>query len=110
MHELSLAHHLSEIIFERCGESTVRAVEIEVGSLSGVTPGAFEFCADLVLTARFGKQVKVIIDNKPASARCRCGQHYELSDAFDPCPRCGEYEREIVDGSDIILRSVELES
>lgn len=110
MHELSLANSLLNIILDHCGESTVKEVEIEVGSLSGVIPDAFSFCANLVLTAKFGDQVKVIINNKTADALCTCGERYELTDILKPCPLCGEYERDIVGGTDVILRSVELES
>jgi Zn finger protein HypA/HybF involved in hydrogenase expression len=110
MHELSLANTLSEIIAERCSGSLVKEVEIEIGSLSGVAPDAFLFCANLVLTAKFGDQVNVIINNKTAEAVCRCGNHYKLMEIFTPCPVCGECDRDIVGGTDVILRSVELEN
>ena len=110
MHELSLANDLSQIILDHCGESKVKAVEIEIGSLSGVMPEAFSFCAHLVLGEKFGEQVEVIINNKTADALCSCGRRYELTDILDPCPACGEYDREIVAGTDVVLKSVELES
>ena len=110
MHELSLALNLSDIILENCGESTVKEVEIEVGSLSGVMPEAFSFCANLVLAEKFGDRVKVIINHSTAVAECGCGNRYELFDLFSPCPSCGEYERKIVGGTDIILKSLQLES
>ena len=109
MHELSLAKNLSDIILERCGGSRVKEVEIEVGTLSGVVADAFSFCANLVLTARFGEQVKLVIKKKTAGAVCSCGNRYKLLDVLDPCPACGKYDREIVGGTDIILRSVEME-
>ena len=108
MHELSLANSLVNIILERCGGSAVKEVEIEVGSLSGVIPDAFSYCANLVLTAEFGNQVKVIVNKKTADALCTCGERYELTDILKPCPLCGEYERDVVGGTDVILKSVEL--
>lgn len=109
MHELSLAENLSQLILEHCGESKVKAVEIEVGALSGVMPDAFSFCANLVLSAKFGDQVEVIINDRTAEALCSCGNRYDLKDVWEPCPFCGEYERDIIGGTDVVLKSVELE-
>ena len=110
MHELSLANSLSDIILDRCDPSAVTGVEIEVGSLSGVARDAFEFCTNLVLGETIGKGVKVVISLKPATAACGCGERYEIADMLDPCPRCGGYERDILDGTDIVLKSIELKA
>jgi hydrogenase nickel incorporation protein HypA/HybF len=109
MHELSLALNLSDLILEHSDGMAVKEVEIEIGSLSGVMPEAFIFCANLVLAEKFGDQVKVIIHNSTAVAECACGNCYELMDMLSPCPRCGKYEREIVGGQDILLKSLQLE-
>ncbi len=110
MHELSLAYNLKEILLERCGNSTVVEVEIEVGSLSGVIPETLEFCANMVLAETFGDGVRIVLTHKNAMVSCTCGQEYELEDILDPCPLCKGYNRVIIDGTDIILKSVEVES
>ena len=76
MHEMSLANSLKEIIIERCGNSGVKEVEIEVGSLAGVIPETLYFCTNLVLAEAFGDGIKVILTHKKAMALCKCGHSY----------------------------------
>ena len=51
MHEMSLTESVVEILCEegrRQGFARVKTVWLEIGTLSGVEPGAMEFCFDVV--------------------------------------------------------------
>jgi Zn finger protein HypA/HybF involved in hydrogenase expression len=61
MHELSLAQNLKQIISEKLGKSTLKAVEIEAGNLSGPVREAFDFHVRTLLKEEFGKTVKIKI-------------------------------------------------
>lgn len=48
MHELSITQGLVDAVLDRTGERTVTAVNLRVGTLSGVLPDAMRFCFDVV--------------------------------------------------------------
>jgi len=109
MHELGLATELKNLIEEKRENQPVKGVEIEVGLLSGADRHSFDFCTQAVLQASFGKELKINITYIKAEARCHCGHQYDIKDILMPCPSCKKYERDIISGTDIRLKSIEIE-
>ncbi len=108
MHEMSLAQELLERISEKCDNRPLLKAEFEIGSMSGVVPEAFSFCAETVFKDTFGEEIELVFNTIKAKARCICGNKYAIKEIFDPCPACGEFSREIIEGKDLSVRSIEL--
>ena len=109
MHELTLAENLRQIILEKYAERHLNRIKIEVGELSGVTPDSFNFCVNAILKSEFGEHLILDISYKKATARCECKKTYEIDNLLSPCPYCDNFKREIIEGNDIILKSIEME-
>ena len=110
MHELSIASALVRQALEVAGENNlarIEAIEVEVGVLQQVVPEALDlaFQAESQDTPAAGavlRQVEV-----PMRARCRsCGHEYAPDIDCFQCDQCGRADPEIIDGRDIILKSL----
>ena len=111
MHELALSEQIVQTALRACGERSagMTAIAVQVGALSSVSPPALEFCLRTVLDSHGLQQTQARISYVPARVRCRCGHEYQTEDMFAPCPQCGDYQREILEGRDIIIQHVEVE-
>jgi len=87
----------------------LRSLSVSVGALSSASASALSFCLELVLEQRGIEGVKVNIREVPARVRCRCGDEHCPENLWDPCPKCGGFDREPIEGHDVILDSVEVE-
>jgi len=111
MHELSISESILRTALETPGasETNLRALTVKVGALSSVSTANLAYCMDLVLEQRGIRGVQVRIEKVPALARCRCGHEYSADSIFVGCPLCNGFDREIVEGHDVSLESIEVE-
>ena len=108
MHEMSLAEELHSIIKEKCNNRPLLKAKFEIGSLSGVVPEAFTFCCETIFKNSFGEKVELIFSTKIAKAQCTCNNIYQIKDMFEACPKCGDFSRNIIEGKDLKVTSIEL--
>jgi hydrogenase nickel incorporation protein HypA/HybF len=115
MHEFSIVSSLIKIIEGHAADNNavrVLKVEVELGEFSGVEPelfaGVFETfasCGGLIGGAR------LVMDIVATKILCRgCGEKSPLTDAAFYCLACGSADVDVVEGNDIVLRSLEMES
>ncbi len=111
MHEFSIASNILETALEARdgGKVQIRHMDIKVGQLSSVVIQSLEMCMEAVLEDKGMQDVEVEITEVPARAICECGAEYEPQDVFCECPECGSFERDIIDGRQVILDSIEVE-
>jgi len=86
----------------------LRALNIKVGALSSASAEALDFCMKMLLDERSMGDVEVRIREAPARARCECGYEGEIKNLFEGCPRCGGFQRDILDGQDVTLDTIEV--
>lgn len=111
MHELGIVLEIFELVEEIMEEQDLKkvsSVTIEVGELSGILPDFFKECWS---AARLGSDVfndtELIIEFKPAVARCSCGKEYELNKNSRICPNCKKTDYEIIDGREFMIKQIE---
>jgi hydrogenase nickel incorporation protein HypA/HybF len=113
MHELSIAMSIVETCTEeaeKAGGSMVSSVELEIGTLSGVIPEALEFSWDVAIKDTPLEKAKLVINLIQASVRCLdCGNEFVLHDPFSPCPSCGGFARDILQGQELKIRALTVE-
>ena len=110
MHELSIAEQILDIANEYSERENVKAVqeiELEIGSLSGIEIDALTFALDVVTKNTVLHDAKVTIIDVPARARCEsCGHEFLLEDFFSPCPECGAFQTETLQGQELRVKSL----
>lgn len=113
MHELSIAMSIVETCIEETGKaggSSVSSIELEIGKLSGVIPEALEFSWDVAIKDTLLEKSRLVINVIEARARCvDCGNTFVLDDSFSPCPSCGGYGKEILQGQELKIRALTIE-
>jgi hydrogenase nickel incorporation protein HypA/HybF len=113
MHELGIATDIVGVVTRVAEEHEARRVGevvVEVGVLSGVERESLEFCFEAITrgTRLEGSHLKVV-EIKPR-ARCdECGREYEVRMDNFHCPHCRSRRFEILIGSDISIKEVEVE-
>jgi hydrogenase nickel incorporation protein HypA/HybF len=114
VHELSLIASVFDILEEKAreqGASRVTAVVLRVGRMSGVVPELLESAFDTYKkgTLAEGGRLEIII--VPVKLRCPdCGGASVREDADFSCAACGSRRVEIVEGRDIFVEKIELET
>jgi hydrogenase nickel incorporation protein HypA/HybF len=112
MHELSLAVNILEIAEraqQRAGAQQIVSIELEIGQLSAVEPAALRFAMDALLPESAASGARVDYQFIPGRARCRqCKQDFELDFYYQPCPLCDSFDKEILAGDDMLVKSVGL--
>ncbi len=111
MHELSLTQSLVAIAEEhalKAGASSIRAIVVEVGELSGAIPEALEFAFDVCSKGTLAEGAALVIHRTPGHGRCAaCGQDAACHEPIALCPLCGALAFAIDQGTE--LRVLELE-
>lgn len=113
MHELGIATDIAGTVTRVADEHKARkvgAVVVEVGLLAGVDKASLEFCFEVITreTRLEGAHLKVV-EVKPR-AKCKtCDREYEVRMDNFHCPHCGSSGFELLIGSDICIKEVEVE-
>ena len=114
MHEMSIAASLVDHVLEIGREQRARrieVVEVEVGVLRQVVPGALQvaFAALTVDTVAEGAVLQ--LTETKAVAQCRsCQVRYDVAIDCYLCPRCHQADVQVLSGNDIVLKSVVCQS
>ena len=116
MHELALMEALRERALEqaeRHGGGVIRSITLRVGSLAGVELEALELAFMVVMEREGpGGAAPVQLRIEPVQARCychRCAHDFLAKDGCCDCPVCATISRDLLQGRELELVSLELE-
>src|SRR5512136_3130973 len=114
MHELSLIASAFEVIeaeARKHGAVRVTAVVLKVGAMSGAVPDLLESAFDTYEKGTLAEGARLEIVVVPVRLRCPdCGGEAVREDADFSCAGCGSRRVEIVEGRDIFVERIELET
>jgi hydrogenase nickel incorporation protein HypA/HybF len=112
MHELSVAEALLDaILLETTREPVAKVVQVnvEIGALSHLEPDALKFCFDAVVSGSIAEGARLNITQTPGRGRClQCKAETDVQQLYDPCPECGAFGLEIIQGQELRLSSLEV--
>lgn len=113
MHELSLAQSVVEIIENAAARDAfarVRRVWLEVGQLSCVEPEAMRASFEAVARETLAEGAALEIIAVPGRGRCpACGAVAALAAREEACPDCGSFGLQVIAGTALRLRELEVE-
>ena len=123
MHELSIAEAVLDITLRHAerpsagpmtpfhGRSRrVVRVELKVGHLRQVVPGALTFAFELIAAGTVAEGAELVIEEVPAAGRCRdCGEEEPLPGFPLACPACGSWDVEVLRGEELLVDALEVE-
>ena len=114
MHELSVAVSLVELVCEEAARrdaARILAVHLRVGPLSGIVEDALRFSFDLATESTTAAGARLVIEHVPIVATCtRCNVDREIPSAQQLCcPVCGTPTPNVIHGSELELRAMEID-
>jgi hydrogenase nickel incorporation protein HypA/HybF len=114
VHELSLVASVFEVLEEEArkhGARRVLAVVLRVGVMSGVVPDLLESAFETYKKGTIAETARLEIVPVPVKLRCPgCGGEAVREDTDFSCAACGSRRVEIVEGREIVVERIELET
>ncbi len=110
MHEMSIAEALVEQlvrIADENGMARIESVEIDVGAMQLVVPEALDLAFNLASEGTVAAGARLIQREMAVRAVCRsCGHEFAPEIGCYLCPECSLSDAAIVEGGEIVLRTV----
>ena len=110
MHELTIVQSFVETTNDFAKSRGVKKVErvtLEVGALTGVIPKYVRMYYDEVCEDTRLEGSELVIDYLEAEAFCKgCGHIYDPSQTDEKCPKCGDSDKEILQGNELRVRDI----
>jgi len=114
MHELSIAAALVDLAQEEAQSRGVRvlAVHLKLGPLSGVVREALETCFDVAAAGTSLEGSRLVVTDVPIVVFCsECSERRTIpSPQLLQCPRCGMPASEVLEGRELQVTALEIES
>ncbi len=111
MHELSITQSIIELISEQANGQKVHHIVLEIGQLSAILPDAIRFCFDICAQGTVAEAAHLTIQEVAGKGQCRDCQHILiLTEPFGLCDRCGSPHLNIIQGQELKIKAMEIES
>lgn len=112
MHELSVVMSIVETAVEQVRENNAQSVEridLVVGALAGIDQRSLDFAWDAAVKDTVLQHAERHIICLPGKAKCvACNLVFEMKELFDPCPQCGDYLNQVIQGKELLIKSLVL--
>lgn len=112
MHELSIAENIKNVVEESLEDrnAKVSCINLKIGKLTAVVPESLQFCFQFVAKGTCVEGAVLTIEEIPVKARCeKCGFQFSIDAPLFLCPRCGSGKIEVLSGSELFIKSIEIE-
>ena len=111
MHELALARDLLTAVERKLKPSDGRVVRVSVsvGAAVGIVTESLRFAFEVIAEGTQVEGAELLIAIVPARSRCvGCGILFDFEGMIGRCPGCGRLGGELVSGTEMILRTIEV--
>ena len=114
MHELSICQGLLRQVQQVATDNNARSVELirlRIGGLSGVEPPLLERAFEIARAGTIASEAVLEIEEGPVVVKCReCGASSAVAVNRLVCQYCGEWRVNVIEGEELLLLSVEIET
>ena len=114
MHELSLIASVFDVLEEKAREhaaARITKVVLKVGIMSGVVPDLLESAFETYKIGTLAETARLEIVIVPVKLRCPdCGGEAVREDTDFSCSGCGSRRVEIVEGRELVIERIDLET
>ena len=86
----------------------ISKINIEIGTFSSIVTDSLSLGLEVLFKENNIDDVKINISESETTAVCECGRNYVVKNIFDLCPDCKSPKRELSNGTEISVTSVEV--
>lgn len=112
MHELSIAMGIIKIAEQetkKAGKQNVESIDLEIGTMSGVELESLNYVWPTAVKGTVLENARLNIDFKEGKAKClECFTIYPIEKAYDSCPSCNSFFKEVLQGKELRVKSLEV--
>lgn len=112
MHELSIVMgilKIAETEAAKAGAKKVDLIELEIGTLAGIEFQALDFAWSTAVKHTVLENAVKKIDKIEAKGQCmECDHIFTLEHIYDPCPKCQNYLKGILQGKELRVKALEV--
>ena len=113
VHELSVTQRVLDIALEKAKEAhatRVTGINLVIGEMSSVVDDSVQFYFDFLSQDSIASGATLSFERIPAQLRCRqCGHSFTPDKLPWNCPRCNQWDVEILAGQELYIDSIEVE-
>lgn len=113
MHELSLCKSILEVAHKnalKISITRIKSISIEVGELSCVDKSLLKFGFEALSKGTIAENAVLIIIEIKAKSWCQaCQKAICVSQFYEQCSECGSMTGDILQGSELMIKSMEVE-
>ena len=109
MHEYSIALTITQTALDTAAGRKISKVSVSIGALSAVFEDSLRMYLEMLLEEQGSPGVSVVATHVAAKCRCHCGNVYEIVKFGETCSLCDSFTREIIDGKECFVESIEVE-
>ena len=108
MHELSIVQSMITLIKQQNPPKPLKLLNIRVGMLSCVSPGALQSCFEAIKCSETLLEhcELSILETNPTAQCPDCHRQFVLNQLGQPC-QCGGFDYQVSGGDDLTLASIE---
>jgi hydrogenase nickel incorporation protein HypA/HybF len=114
MHELSICQGLMRQVERVAADNNARSVErilLRVGELSGVEPSLLQSAFEIARAGTVASEAELEIETGSVVVKCQeCGASSAAKANRLLCQYCGEWRVNVVEGEELLLLSVDIET
>ncbi len=113
MHEMAVTQSLLDIVLKeatKVGAKKVTGVNLVIGELSGLVDDSIQFYFDFMTKGTVAEGAKLNFKRIAARMKCRaCGEEFSTAPDEWICPKCNEWQAEVVAGKEFYIDSIEVD-
>ncbi len=114
MHEFSIVQSILDTVEDyvrQSGASSVTRVVIRAGAISGIVPHLLQTAFETFREHTVCSRATLEIIMEPLEVKCNsCSEISENANPLFRCPSCGSTDVRLLNGKDLILERIEMES
>jgi len=113
LHELAITQRVLDIALEKAEEAhatRVTGINLVIGEMSSVVDDCVQFYFDFLSQDSIASGANLTFERIPAQLRCRqCGTCFTPDTPPWNCPKCHQWDVEILAGQELYIDSIEVD-
>ena len=113
MHELSITKGILDLAIAKAREANsdrIVQIDLVIGDASSIIDDSVQFCFDFVSRDTIAQGARLNFHRVPVEMKCRrCGSLFGPEAVSWACPKCSEWDVEMVRGTEFYMESIEVD-